>query len=211
MKGVYNCELPIDEKYYSKVFDFFVDDYCMKSAVSERGDKLYYKGTRDERLVPNIVFDVANFVSQTVSVALVQFRDQTQSERFSSQVKHFLRSNISEDRLKFNASLSEQLSGTHFNAVVALPESRKNSLVNIASGQTSANLKSSIARASFGLDFVDLSPVADKVSNRIVLIDDDRISFPAARIRDVLALCEHKNQRPVMWTDRERLLEILCA
>lgn len=197
-KEVYNCCLPLDEKIYSKVFDFFVDDFGIKSTTSASGDTFYYKGTRDRRLVPNIVFELATFISQTVSVALVQFREQTEQERFSTQVKTFLRSRLNDERLKFNTSFSKEFQGARFNAVISSPRGRF-SLINFASGRSAANIKSSIARASFNLDYIDFSPEAHKVENRIVLIDDEQLPFDSPQIENAVALCRNKNQQPVSW------------
>lgn len=210
-KGIYNCELPLDEKMYSKVFDFFVDDYGIKSTTSVSGETFYYKGTRDRRFVPNIVFDLANFISQTVSVALVQFREQTEQERFSRQVRSFLKSRLNDDRLRFNTCFSEHLQGARFNAVISSPHGRF-SIVNFASGHTPSNLKNSIARASFNLDYIGYSPEAYRVANRIVLIDDERFPFDSPKLMDTLALCRHKNQQPFSWShDKEELIKKVGA
>lgn len=76
-KGTYGLELPSDDRVFSRAFEFFFSGMEIKTVRSRAGDQVYYKNTSERALVPNIVFDVAQFVSQTVSIAAALSHENT--------------------------------------------------------------------------------------------------------------------------------------
>ncbi len=207
---IYNCELPTEEKIYNRVFDFFLDDYGIKITTSKNGSTYYYKGTRNIALVPNIVFDVANFVSNIVTTALIEFRPQNIPERFNTQVKNFLRENIDNERLKFNSPFSIGSTAASFGAIVSAPKGRV-SLVNFVSGTSDNYLRNSFAKSNMNFDLLSYTSEKSLVDNKIVLIDNTpHIDFD--KFSPIVDMCKRKEQIPLIWPDeKQELLDNVCA
>lgn len=62
-------EWPTDVEW-QRLFNFYIDRYRIKTTETGNGIKFYYLKTDKPELVPNTVYDLASFISQTVSSAI---------------------------------------------------------------------------------------------------------------------------------------------
>ena len=58
-------------KLYKKTKDFLIHDYNIAITKSLTGKIIYYKSTTDEKFIPNLVFDVGNFVATLSSMTFI--------------------------------------------------------------------------------------------------------------------------------------------
>lgn len=208
-KGVYKCNLQPENNIYNRIFAFFEEDYCISRTISADGFMYLYKATRDERLVPNLVFDVAYFISAVVNTALVQYRDETVRDRFRAKAGTLIRRHVSADRLKFNAPVSPLAKAARFGAVVTSSRGNSVSLVNFISGSNYENLRGSFAKSNFNYDLLERTSASSMVHERIILIDDRHIE--AKELSPYIEMSKEKNQSPLMWsTGQHELLERLA-
>lgn len=208
-KVVYHCSLPTENNIYNRVFAFFEEDYCISRTTSADGFMYLYKSTRDERLIPNLVFDVAYFISAVVNTALVQYRDETVRDRFRTKAGTLIRRHVSADRLRFNAPVSPLAKAAHFGAVVTSLQGNSVSLVNFISGSNYENVRGSFAKSNFNYDLLERTSASRLVRDKILLIDDRHIA--AKELSPFIEMSKEKNQSPLMWsTGQEELLERLA-
>lgn len=198
-QGMYNCEIPYSEKIYKRVLSFFIDDYGVKTTPGAGGKGVfYYKGTKNRNLVPNIVFDLANFISVAVSTALVEFREQEEYERFNNHAKKFLRSRFSDDRITFNATFSEKVPMAKFSAVIKNGDGT-GSLINFISGKNRYNIRTGFARSNMNFDLLEDSPAKELVDNKFVLFDDSVSSMNSNNLAPLIQTCRNRGRIPISW------------
>lgn len=210
--GMYNCEIPYADKIYDRALSFFMDDYGIKTTPGAEGKGLYYyKGTKNRDLVPNIIFDLANFLSVAVNTSLVEFRDQTESDRFSGHAKNFLKSKLSDDRVTFNAVFSDSVPMARFSAVVRNKKGR-GSLINFISGRTQNNIRTGFARSNMNFDLLEDSGIGDLVEHKFVLIDDSVTSMASEKLAPMIQTCKKRGRIPISWEhSRDRIIAELAV
>lgn len=207
-KGVYRCQLQFTNTIYARIYSFFEDDFGINSTTSLDGFKYIFKSTKDVRLVPNLVFDVAYFISIIVNNALIQYRDPSDNNRFRKKAGLLLRQYLTDDRLKFNAPISPEAKDAHFGAVVTSLKDGGVSLVNFISGSTYDNLRGSFAKSNLNYDLLERTAANNMVRNKILLFDDRHIS--AKELSPYVEMSKGKHQCPLMWsTGQQELIERL--
>ena len=76
----YDSKVDYDNQCLLKILYHFENYYQIKTMVDKRGYKQYYKTTEKQILIPNIIYDMGQFISMCVSSATVQFEDQKEKE-----------------------------------------------------------------------------------------------------------------------------------
>lgn len=207
-KGVYHTQIP-DNVGFEKIFSFFIEDFRIQRVLSPDGFAYFYKTTDDVRFIPNIVFDVANFISMIVNNSLVEFRDELRRNPFRRKARSFLCQNVSSDRLKLNAPISAESHKLRFGAVVASLSGHV-SVVNFITGSNYENIRGSFAKSNFTYDLLEQTAANRLVKNKIVLIDDTH--FDGRDLEPFIKVSCSKHQSPLMWSsEKGRLLECLNA
>lgn len=76
--GVYNigADAPELSKIFDRALKYFIADFSILRTMAPSNRMIYFKSTPDARFIPNLVFEVANFVSIVSSMALVPFKDE---------------------------------------------------------------------------------------------------------------------------------------
>ena len=207
-RGIYNCELPLEDSVYSKIYSHFMDEFNISTTDSPSGILFHYKGTRDYSLIPNIVFDLANFISSVVSCACIEYRSQHDTPVFKKTVKQFLSERLpSGTNVAYNTSLTGTKNDARFSAIISSTKG-KLSLVNFVSGYSAQYFKAGIYRSSFLFDMAEFSPAKERIRNKIVLVDDSVTSFNRLRVNSIIETCKNKDQRVLTWSnDRNELLK----
>ena len=70
--GIYDCNLPLLNDIYIRVLNYYMNEYKVKSIDAHR-NTYYYKITKEERLIPNLVFDMAAFIKEAVSSSFINY------------------------------------------------------------------------------------------------------------------------------------------
>lgn len=206
--GVYQRELPIDDILFSRMLDFYVEEHGISRTTNALDLPFYYKGTRHRELIPNIVFDVASFVSSVVTSACIELKAEKEKSTFRNQAKEFLKEGLGSERVRFNQKLHSTIP-FNFGAVVKRQHGEKMNIINFVSASQIVTFKSNIAASNVSFDLLSLTPIWRKVSEKIILLDDTEMPFKYSVIESSIELCRSKNQKVLSWkNDREYLLRL---
>ncbi len=208
----YESIIDYENQCLLKILYHFEAFYDVKRTEDKQGIKHYYKTTMEERLIPNIVYEMAQFVSMCASAATVQFEDQKEIEErnnFRTKATTYINTNFQGYSPKFNASLDKQeFRSVRFSALIE----RRNrlNLISYVTGSNPANFRNSIARVSMNFEIATSSKYSEYIDNKIVLVNNTADGFVLNQISKQLQILEeHTGQEAVRWSERERLLAIL--
>lgn len=208
----YESEIDYENQCLLKILYHFEAFYEVKRTQDKKGVKHYYKTTQKEHLIPNIVYEMAQFVSMCASAATVQFEDPKELEErntFRTKASSFIHSNFQDENVRFRANLDkEEFRSVRFSAIIER-RSRLN-LVSFITGSNPANFISSIAKANINFEIAADSKYNQVIDNKVVLINDAAEGYiPAKLYKQLNVLQDHIGQEAVPWTQKERLLAVL--
>ncbi|SDB30267.1 hypothetical protein SAMN03097699_0597 [Flavobacteriaceae bacterium MAR_2010_188] len=208
----YESEIDYENQCLLKILYHFEAFYEVKRTQDNKGIKHYYKTTTKENLIPNMVYEMAQFVSMCASAASVQFEDQKEVEErntFRTKASAYISSNFQKYNPKFRAPLDKgEFRSVRF-SVLMQRQSRLN-LVSYVTGSTAANFIGSIAKANINFQIATDSKYNRVIENKLVLINDTADGFVPSKLHKQLnVLQDHIGQEPIPWTQKERLLAIL--
>lgn len=211
---VYESKVDYDNQYLLKILYHYENHYQIKTTIDKKGYKHYYKTTNSETLVPNLIYDLAQFISMCVSVATVEFDDlkeKEEKETFRKNANAFLESIINKDDRKFGASLDkEKFRSVRFSAIIE--KRNRLSLVSYVTGSNITNYSNSIARTNLNFEIASNSIYSPFIENKIVLLNDSADGYaPTALSNQINILKQHtENKEPIKWSEKEKLKEILA-
>lgn len=202
--GIYECEIS-DGIYFTKLLQFYIEEDEIKS-VQAKGTTFYYKKTTDVKLIPNLVFDLSNFVSSIVSASFIKFQAEKeikQQQRFTTKASGYLRDFISPDYIAFNKPINyDNLSAVKFNAIIT--KKGKISLLNMVTGSDDNYFINSIGKSSMKFEIIEDTNIP--IENKITIVDSTVKSFTSAKIGPYLNLVNgRKDRKMITWDNRESL------
>lgn len=208
--GVYQCELPEDDKIFSRILEFYEEENGISKTHNNSGVIFYFKGTRRRELIPNIIFDVATFISAIISNACIQLKEETERIAFRTSVKNWISKNTDNTGIKYNSFISASLR-VKFGAVVDRHPNAL-SVINFVSATQYPNFRSGMAASNWAFDLLAQTPADRKVAKKIVLLDDTNIPFSRSYVDAAVSVCQEKGRRVMSWVkDKEELLEVVSA
>lgn len=203
--GVYQTRLP-DDPMFDRLFSFFQEE-CDINSVHSNGKIFYYKTTDDIRLIPNLVFDMAEFARSVISGSFIQFqaeRELKAQNRYSRKATEFLREIIPHDNIYFNKSINDNLGFIRFNAIIN--KRGRTSLINYVTGSTDNYFINSLGKSTMKFDIVEEHPISETVERKITLIDTTTRIFRSEKIQPYYSILGGRNNREaIFWDDREQL------
>lgn len=203
--GVYDADMPYDDAIFRRILKAYIGDYGISETVSPYGSVFYYKSTRKPEMVANIVFELATFLSQTISAATVQYREVPERLTFKKKVKSFLTERIEGDDMRFDTYLSKEASDARFNIIVD-NKLRGLSLINLVSGYDSYTLKSGFARSNLNFQLLAQTSADRQVKNRIVVIDDSIFPMESSDVGPLVKVATINGQIPMAWSSSKKEL-----
>lgn len=208
-RGMYEHEACAEDIYYSKLFDYYLKDFEINT-LEYAGYQYYYKKVQNPQLVPNLIYDLSNFINAVISASFITFEEKKEREqigRFKRKATSFIHDIVGEDSLKTNYSIHEDLA-IKFNAVVFQKD--RMTLVNYVTGSNNTNFISSLGRSNLNYDMVDTHSINRFINQKITLVDDTTKSINPTRIAPYLESIGTKVGRTfVRWNEREKLREII--
>ncbi len=208
----YESVIDYDNQCLLKMLYHFEAFYEVKRTQDKQGVKHYYKTTVEENLIPNKVYEMAQFVSMCASAATVQFEDPKEIEErnnFRNKASTYISANFQEYKPRFSAALDKHdFRSVRFSALIE----RKNrlSLISYITGSNPANFRNSIARASMNFEIASSSIYSSHIDHKIALVNNQADGFVLKQISKQLnILQEHTDKEAVKWSERERLHAIL--
>lgn len=208
----YESEIDYENQCLLKILYHFESFYQIKKTQDKQGNKHYYKTTSKEVLIPNLVYEMAQFISMCASSATVQFEDPKEVDErvtFRKKASSYLHANFQKESIRFRGNLDkEDFRTVRFSAII---ERRSRlSLVSYLTGSNPANLISSIAKANMNFEIASSSKYNQVIDNKVVLINNTAEGYIPSKISKQLTILEeHIGQKAVNWTERDRLLSIL--
>lgn len=166
--GLYECEVNWKANVFNKIGIFYLEKFEIQK-TQMKGRTFYFKRINQLELLPNIVFDLANFVNAIVSTSNIQFVSDRVDTTFKKEVRGYLRREFGEDRFEYDKPITDDMS-IRFNAI----ERNRNGihLMNFVSGSNSSYYANSLCRSN--MNFQMMLPFRDRyaIRNTITLLDD---------------------------------------
>ncbi|RTZ04796.1 hypothetical protein [Flavobacterium sp. GSP6] len=210
---VYESKVDYDNQCLLKILYHFENHYQIKTTIDKKGYKHYYKTTTSEMLIPNLIYDMAQFISMCVSSATVEFDDlqeKEEKETFRKNANAFLESIVSKDDRKFGAYLDKENYRTvRFSAII---ERRSRlSLISYVTGSNITNYANSIARTNLNFEIASSSKYSSYIDNKIVLMNDNADGYvPKSLYNQINILKQNTNdEEPIKWSEKEKLKKLL--
>lgn len=211
----YESQVDYDNQYLLKILYHYENHYQIKTTTDKKGYKHYYKTTTSEILVPNLIYDLAQFISMCVSSATVELDDvqeKEEKETFRKNANAFLESIIDKGDRRFRASLDKEKYRTvRFSAIIE--KRNRLSLISYVTGSNITNYSNSIARTNLNFEIASNSKYAPYIDNKIVLMNDSADGYaPVLLSNQINILRQHtNNEEPLKWSEKEKLKEILAV
>ena len=208
--GVYDVQLPYKDQIFSRIMSSYKEDFGVSETISPSGSVFYYKTSRRLDLVANIVFDIGSFISQTVSVATVQYREVADPHVFRKKVKGFLSQRIDGEEIRCDTYLTKESSDARFNFII---DNRKQglSLINLVSGQNPYVFRNSFGRSNLNFQLLAQTSANSLVKNRIVMIDDSIFPMDSSEVGPLVRVASINGQIPMSWSSsKEKLVDLIA-
>ncbi len=207
--GLYECEINWKANIFNKIGIFYLDSFeIQRTQVKER--TFYYKRIDRLELLPNIVFDLANFINAIVSSANIQFVSDRADMTFRKEVRGYLRREFGVDRFEYDKPLSDKMA-IRFNAIER--NHKGINLINFVSGSNSSYYASSLCRSN--MNFQLILPLRDKyaIQNTITLLDDRKrsiIESPQVQTYyDFLINNQNDKNKVILWSQKVDLAQAI--
>ncbi len=208
--GEYEIKPDFDDEIFMKIFNHYETFYEINK-LDNSSNTYYYKTTNKVDLVPNLVYDLTNFLSSILSTSQIQFLDQKEKEEkenFGKMADSYLSSFINKDNLKFRKELGDSYKTVRFNAIVS--KGPKINLVKYITGSTPNYFLSSLTKATVDFEIANHSPFNDHIDNRVALVNDIASGFDERKLYRYLETLEEHTKKPsIKWSQREMLTLVL--
>jgi hypothetical protein len=207
---VYKTSLDFSDESFNRLFLYYKEQYGIKE-TSGKGRIFYYKKTDKKELLPNLVYDLSNFISVVVSSSFVIFQDIKEKEnieRFKRQANNYLSSIIDKEDVKFGSCIDEKYKNIRFSAVVI----KKNRfvLINYVTGSNDFNFINSIGKANLNFEIIDKSSFSQFVNKKITIVNNSAPGYNIKKIGQYLDLITSKTQSAnINWSEKEKIKELI--
>lgn len=206
----YNNIIEDNDDNYNRLFMYYVEQYSIMN-VEGKGRTFYYKSTNNRLLVPNLVYDVATFVTNVVSSSFIQFKDPKNIEsqkRFSKEVNNLVSSIVDKKDLHINGYVDEKLNNIKFNAVVV--RNSRFILLNYVTGSNETYFIGSIGKSNMNFQLINNSSLSYLIHKRVTIINDKAPGYTNNKINKYIDLIPKEADSDVlMWSGKKRLHELV--
>jgi hypothetical protein len=198
---------------FFKVQNHYIEQYNILSTRNKSGQLFYYKKSKSEIDIPALVFDVSAFISAIASTSLITFEDEkekAEKETFKRMANGFIRSFVEVDRIKLNQFIDPNHKTIRFNAVIQSKKGSSLTLVNYVTGSNTNYFINSICKTTINYEITSKSSYDAYIKNRITIFNDNAEGYQPNKFADyVEQLVNATNNEPVIWSQKEKLQEII--
>ena len=197
------------ENIISKVTSSFAASFNVKTAFDKAGVAFNYKVCNSIEEIPSNVFDLANFIVGVVNCFCIQYKDEKEEkerETFRREANDFLKANYS-DKLKLRASLDD-FGSIKFSAIV----NRHSNLflISYITGSTQYYFENDLRKSIVNFEIALKSKYNMVIQERIALINNTSGGYQPEKSNSIFELLSEKTTRePIVWTEKERILEVV--
>lgn len=207
--GLYECEINWTANVFNRIGIFYLENLDIQK-TQLKGRTFYFKRIKQLELLPNIVFDLANFVNAVVSSSNIQFVSDRIDTAFKKEVRGYLRREFGDNRFEYDKTITDAIN-IRFNAI---ERNRVGiNLINFVSGSNSSYYANSLCRSN--MNFQMVLPLRDKYAIRktITLLDDRKrsvIESPQVQTYYNYLLDNRNNEnRVVLWSQKNELAQAI--
>ncbi len=170
--GLYECEVDWKALGFKKIGAFYIENLCIEK-TNAKGHVFYFKRINKLELLPNIVFDLANFINAVVSSSNIKFTADREEITFRKNVRGFMIQKFGNERFEYDKPLSES-NPIRFNAIERSKDGVK--LINFVSGSNSSYYANSLCRSNTNFQMVIPLHGKYNIKRTITLLDDRKPS-----------------------------------
>lgn len=207
--GLYECEVNWKASVFNKIGIFYLEKFEIQKAQM-KGRTFYFKRINQLELLPNIVFDLSNFVNAIVSTSNIPFVSDRVDATFKKEVRGYLRREFGENRFEYDKPITEDIN-IRFNAI----DRNRNgiNLINFVSGSNSSYYANSLCRSN--MDFQMILPFRDRyvIRNTITLLDDrTRSVIESSQVQtyyNYLLGNRSDSNKVVLWSQKKELAQAI--
>lgn len=205
--GMYECEVDWKSNIFKRIGSYYIDNLGI-TKTEAKGRTFYYKRVHEIELIPNIVFDLSNFINAIVSSSNIKFTADREELTFRKNARGLMIREFGLDRFEFDKPLSDE-KPIKFNAIERNLDGIK--LVNFVSGSNSSYYANSLCRSN--TDFQMIIPFWEKYKIRrtITLLDDRKssiINSPQVQTYYNYLLDNRSDSNRVMlWSQKREFLD----
>lgn len=211
--STYETTPDFEDDVFNKVFAYYKNFYDIKS-IKANELEYYFKKTEKKELIPNLVFDIANFVSAISSSSQIQFIDIKEKEeraRFQKQASDYIKAimpKTDKPNIHFRKYIDDKLKNIKFSAVVT--HNSKLTLINYITGSTPDYFISSIGKANIYFEVVNKSTYKNHIQKKVALINDTATGYNKEKLFDVLEQLENTTKKNnILWHQKEKLKTLI--
>lgn len=207
--GIYDCEPDHTNMIYQRLFNYYLVNN--KILVTEaKGKKYYYKKISDEVFVPNLVFDMSQFIASVVNAVFVPFVPQKEQNTFKRRAKLYLNREFGEENIEYDRTLTPEL---HVKFSAIKRDSDGTNLINFISGSNPSTYANCLCRSNMGFQMVEEKQSMLGIKKKVTLIDDSNESLLRTTLvkpyLDYLQGRANSTDVLLRWSQHEHLREIV--
>ena len=83
----YNDLIDLEDNHFNRLYEYYLTQYNI-STIEAKERLFYYKKTTNWAMIPNLVYEVANFISAIVSSSFIQFESKKEADAIRRFRKH---------------------------------------------------------------------------------------------------------------------------
>ena len=207
--GLYECEVDWKSHIFKRIGAYYMENLGILKLES-KGQSFYYKRINKLELLPNIVFDLSNFINAIISSSCIKLTADREELTFKKNVRGYMRKRFGNERFEFDKSLSKD-STIRFNAV----ERNKNgvNLFNFVAGSNSTYYANSLCRSNTNFQMILPLHQEFNVKRTVTLLDDRKpsvINSPQVQTYyNFLMDKRTEDNLVVLWSRRNELANVI--
>ena len=207
--GMYECEVDWKGNIFKKVGLHYLENFGVLKTEA-KGRTFYYKRVNKIELLPNIVFDMSNFINAIVSSSTIKFTADREEIIFRKNVRGFMIREFGEERFEYDKPISEN-TPIKFNAIERNNNGIK--LINFVSGSNSSYYANSLCRSN--TNFQMIIPFRERymIKRTITLLDDTKpsvINSPQVQTYyNYLMETRTDDNKVILWSQKRDFAEAI--
>lgn len=207
--GIYDCEVCHNNLAFQRSFNYYSESFKV-SCTEARNTKFYYKKIEDLVFLPNLVFDIANFVCAVVNYSSVLYQPDRSEVTFRKNVRGFMRKQYGDDAFEYDKPINKDIN-IHFNAIKRREDGI--SLINFVTGSNAGYYAMSLCKSNSNFDIANKYRNELRINKTITILDDRRTNvINSSHVKpyyEYLLDLRSDTSRVALWSDKNEIMEEL--
>lgn len=208
--GMYDCTPDHHNATYQRLFRFYSKEAGV-SVTEGKGRVFYYKKIADERFIPNLVFDLSQFVASVINANAIPLAPDKDQNTFKRNARTYLSREFGDDSMEYDRPLNPEV-GIKFSAIKRDNDGGAK-LINFVSGSSHTNYANSLCRSNTNFQMIANRHEELGVRRTVTLLDDRKTGvLNAPLIKPYIDYLREGNQTAnfvVLWSEHQRLKDIV--